>query len=62
MEYEERMVALVFASVALLWLFREDLGPLPGWTAVFNDRKKIDDGTVAMIGGCCRRCIHHIPS
>jgi sodium-dependent dicarboxylate transporter 2/3/5 len=53
MRREEKIVAVVFATTALLWIFRAriDFGvfTLPGWSDIFRDPRLIDDGTVAML-------------
>ena len=50
--YEEKMVGIVFVSLALLWFFRSDivLGNirLPGWSNLFNNPEYLNDGTVAI--------------
>lgn len=52
MRREETMVAVLFGSTALLWIFRSpiDLGAvlLPGWSMLFAEPALLDDGTVAM--------------
>ncbi|HEX6212620.1 MAG TPA: SLC13 family permease [Methylomirabilota bacterium] len=49
---EERMVLIVFAATALLWVFRADLeiGALriPGWAGLWPPLSRVDDGTVAV--------------
>ncbi len=50
--YEEKVVMAVFATTALLWVFRVDLefgvATLPGWSRLLPFPGMIDDGTVAM--------------
>ncbi|MCG8602278.1 MAG: SLC13 family permease [Verrucomicrobiales bacterium] len=52
MSFEEKAVAVVFATTALLWVFRRDLTlgefVLPGWSALLPFGKYIDDGTIAV--------------
>ena len=50
--FEERAVLAVFATAALLWVFRVDLtlGPVtvPGWSNLLPWPRFVDDGTVAI--------------
>ena len=50
--YEEKWVLAVFASTALLWVFRVDLqlgfATIPGWARLLPVPEMIDDGTVAI--------------
>jgi sodium-dependent dicarboxylate transporter 2/3/5 len=50
--YEEILIAIVFASTALLWIFRKklEIGTLviPGWSDVLPTGRYIDDGTIAI--------------
>ena len=50
--FEEKTVLAVFASTALLWVFRVDLqvgiGTIPGWSRLLPFPEMIDDGTVAI--------------
>ena len=50
--YEEKVVFIAFISLALLWIFRAGIKvgdfELPGWSALFNNPKFINDGTVAI--------------
>ena len=50
--YEEMWVLAVFASTALLWVFRVDLevgiATIPGWARLLPFPEMIDDGTVAI--------------
>ena len=50
--FEEKAVLLVFASTALLWVFRVDLqlglATLPGWSRLLPFPELIDDGTIAI--------------
>ena len=52
MGWEEKVVAAVFATTALLWVFRIrlDLGfvSIPGWSELLADPSLVDDGTVAI--------------
>lgn len=52
MGFEEKVVAVVFATTALLWVFRVrlDLGfvSVPGWSELLADPSLVDDGTVAI--------------
>lgn len=52
MSFEERVVLVVFACTALLWVFRSDLVlgfvQIPGWSGLLPDPKSVDDGTVAI--------------
>ncbi len=53
MNYEERAVLTVFASTAVLWVFRKDLVlgaiTVPGWSQLLPYPQMIDDGTVALL-------------
>ncbi len=50
--FEQRVVFIVFISLALLWLFRSDIVignfSLPGWSSLFAYPDYINDGTVAI--------------
>lgn len=50
--YEQRVVAIVFATLALLWLTRAGLNigsiDIPGWSSLFKSPAYINDGTVAV--------------
>ncbi len=50
--FEEKIVGIVFAVLALLWLFRADLNlgrfTLPGWGSLFQNPSYLNDGTVAI--------------
>jgi len=50
--FEEKAVLAVFASTALLWVFRVDLqvgiATIPGWSRLLPFPAMIDDGTVAI--------------
>jgi sodium-dependent dicarboxylate transporter 2/3/5 len=52
MTYEEKVVAVVFAITAVLWVFRKNLVlgfiTIPGWSNLLPTSKLIDDGTVAI--------------
>ncbi|PKK84283.1 MAG: sodium:dicarboxylate symporter [candidate division Zixibacteria bacterium HGW-Zixibacteria-1] len=51
-KFEEKVVLVVFAAVALLWIFRQNISignvTIPGWSNLFPENSFIDDGTVAM--------------
>jgi sodium-dependent dicarboxylate transporter 2/3/5 len=51
MTYEQKVVFIVFVSLALLWLFRSDLEfglfTLPGWSNLFPYPSYLNDGSVA---------------
>ncbi|MBU1101490.1 MAG: SLC13 family permease [Bacteroidetes bacterium] len=53
MTREEKLVAIVFASTALLWMLRADLNlgsfSLPGWSNLIPFPELVDDGTVAIL-------------
>ncbi len=50
--YEQKAVAVVFVSLALLWLTRAGLNigsiNIPGWSSLFSSPAYINDGTVAI--------------
>lgn len=50
--YEEKVVLAIFATTALLWIFRSDIEvgnwTLTGWGGLWPGGKGIDDGTVAI--------------
>jgi sodium-dependent dicarboxylate transporter 2/3/5 len=50
--FEEKAVMAVFATTALLWVFRVDLqvglATIPGWSRLLPYPEMIDDGTVAI--------------
>ncbi len=50
--YEEKVVAVIFAVTAVLWIFRENLVlgfvTVPGWANLLPFPHMIDDGTVAL--------------
>jgi sodium-dependent dicarboxylate transporter 2/3/5 len=52
MSFEERVVMIVFATTALLWVFRADLVvgdvTIPGWSRLIPFPDMVDDGTVAL--------------
>ncbi|MBV6444511.1 MAG: Sodium-dependent dicarboxylate transporter SdcS [Ignavibacteriaceae bacterium] len=52
MKYEEKVILTVFASAAVLWIFREDIAigafTIKGWANIFPAAKFIDDGTVSI--------------
>lgn len=49
-----RRALVIFATTALLWVFRKDLNleviTIPGWAGALGLSKWVDDGTVAMMG------------
>ncbi len=49
---EEKIVSVIFALTALLWIFRSDLElgitQIPGWSNLFNNPGYINDGTIAI--------------
>ena len=51
--YEEKIVLIVFSSMALLWLTRSGISmgdiKVPGWSALLQDPRMVDDGTVAIM-------------
>ena len=53
MKTEERVILVLFAAMALLWFFRQDivLGTMviPGWSRLLEQPKYADDGTVAIL-------------
>ena len=50
--YEEKVVLIAFILLAVLWIFRSGIKiesfEIPGWSALFNYPKYINDGTVAI--------------
>lgn len=50
--YEQKAVAVVFVSLALLWLTRSGINvgsiDIPGWSSLFSSPEYINDGTVAI--------------
>jgi len=50
--YEERVILAVFATTAVLWVFRVDLQlglfTIPGWSRLLPFKDMIDDGTIAI--------------
>ena len=50
----EKMVACVFATTALMWIFRKplELGSItiPGWSSLFSNSEMLNDSTVAIMG------------
>ena len=50
MTYEEKVVAVLFVLLALMWITRSDLGFMPGWSVLLPEslRATIDDSTIAM--------------
>ncbi len=51
--YEEKVVLLLFVSLAFLWLFRSDINVgrliIPGWSTILPVPAYVDDGTVAIV-------------
>ncbi len=51
-KYEEKVLTIAFAALALLWFFRADiqLGSfrIPGWSGLFHRPEYFNDGTVAV--------------
>ncbi len=51
--YEEKVVSIVFACTAFLWIFRKKLAlgfvTIPGWSDLLPFPEMLDDGTVALI-------------
>ncbi|MCK5331929.1 MAG: SLC13/DASS family transporter [Candidatus Marinimicrobia bacterium] len=51
--YEEKVVLLLFVSLAFLWLFRSDINIgrfiIPGWSTILPVPAYVDDGTVAVV-------------
>lgn len=60
---EEKKVALVFAVMAFLWIFRKGLDfgsfSIPGWSALFPHASFINDGTVAIL---CASTLFALPA
>lgn len=52
MSWEEKIIAVIFATTALLWVSRTDITigsvTLPGWTRLWEPFLAIDDGTIAI--------------
>lgn len=50
--YEESVVAIVFFTTAMLWIFRVDMNlgfaVIPGWGNLFPNAKYLNDGTIAV--------------
>ena len=53
MKSEERVILVLFAAMALLWFFRQDIAlgsmVVPGWSRLLEQPKFADDGTVAVL-------------
>jgi sodium-dependent dicarboxylate transporter 2/3/5 len=53
MRHEEKLVATVASTTALLWIFRKPIMvgdfTLPGWSQMFEDSSLLQDSTVAMV-------------
>ena len=60
---EEKKVAVVFVTMALLWIFRKGLNfgvvSMPGWSALFPHASFINDGTVAIL---CAAILFALPA
>lgn len=60
---EEKKVAIVFAAMALLWIFRKGLNfgifSMPGWSALLPHASQINDGTVAIL---CAAVLFALPA
>ena len=60
---EEKKVAIVFVSMALLWIFRKGLNfgivNIPGWSVLFPHASFINDGTVAIL---CAATLFALPA
>ena len=52
MIFEEKVLTIAFAGLALLWFFRADISfgsfTLPGWSNLFRNPQFFNDGTVAI--------------
>ncbi|MBK8490633.1 MAG: SLC13/DASS family transporter [Saprospirales bacterium] len=52
MIFEEKVLTIAFAGLALLWFFRADIAfgafTLPGWSNLFKNPQFFNDGTVAI--------------
>ena len=52
MSYEEKVVAIIFTTTALCWIFRKDIiiGDfiIPGWSHLIQHANLLDDGTIAI--------------
>ena len=63
MSFEERVVLAVFATTAVLWVFRQQLVlgivTIPGWSQLIPHAEMIDDGTVAL---CMAMTLFLIPA
>lgn len=51
--FEEKVLLIAFAGLALLWFFRADIVigsfTIPGWSGLFNQPQFFNDGTVAIL-------------
>ncbi|MDX1315561.1 MAG: SLC13 family permease [Eudoraea sp.] len=51
--FEEKVLLMAFAGLALLWFFRADIVigsiTIPGWSGLFNQPEFFNDGTVAIL-------------
>ncbi len=52
LSFEEKVISICFAAMALLWIFRSDIPlgnfTIHGWSDLFPDASYIDDGTIAI--------------
>jgi len=52
MTREEKIISIIFAATAFLWIFRTNLNlgivEIPGWSNLFKNSSFINDGTVAI--------------
>lgn len=46
---EEKRILVLFAVLVFLWMFRQDLGFIPGWSRLLPNPGYAHDGTVAII-------------
>ncbi|MCP4144058.1 MAG: SLC13/DASS family transporter [bacterium] len=48
MSFEEKVIAIDFSLLALLWLTRKGMMSIPGWSSLLPHGSMLDDGTVAI--------------
>jgi sodium-dependent dicarboxylate transporter 2/3/5 len=48
MSRDEKITVALCTATALLWIFRADIGPIPGWADIFPNSRMINDATVAV--------------
>ena len=48
MSFEEKVIAIDFSLLALLWLTRKGMMSIPGWSSLLPNGSMLDDGTVAI--------------